>query len=62
MAFHFKFQCLYVHTKNIINFSMFILFFVFLLNPFSCSVVSNSAIPWTVAYQAPLYMEFSRQE
>ena len=26
------------------------------------SVVSNSAIPWTVASQAPLTMEFSRQE
>ena len=28
----------------------------------SCSVVSNSAIPMTVAHQAPLSMEFSRQE
>ena len=28
----------------------------------SCSVVSNSATPWTVAHQAPLSMEFSRQE
>ena len=30
----------------------------------SCSVVSNpdSRIPWTVALQAPLSMEFSRQE
>ena len=28
----------------------------------SCSVVSNSATPWTVARQAPLSMEFSRQE
>ena len=28
----------------------------------SCSVVSSSAIPWTVAHQAPLSMEFSRQE
>ena len=28
----------------------------------SCSVVSNSATPWTVAHQAPLTMEFSRQE
>ena len=28
----------------------------------SCSVVSDSAIPWTVAHQAPLSMEFSRQE
>ena len=26
------------------------------------SVVSDSVIPWTVAYQAPLSMEFSRQE
>ena len=28
----------------------------------SCSVMSNSATPWTVAHQAPLSMEFSRQE
>ena len=28
----------------------------------SCSVVSDSANPWTVAYQAPPSMGFSRQE
>ena len=28
----------------------------------SCSVVSDSVTPWTVAQQAPLFMEFSRQE
>ena len=28
----------------------------------SYSVVSNSATPWSVACQAPLPMEFSRQE
>ena len=28
----------------------------------ACSVVSDSAIPWTVACQAPLSMGFSRQE
>ena len=28
----------------------------------SCSVVSDSATPWTIAHQAPLSMEFSRQE
>ena len=28
----------------------------------SCSVVSNSATPWTAACQAPLSMGFSRQE
>ena len=27
-----------------------------------CSVVSDSATPWTVACQAPPSMEFSRQE
>ena len=27
-----------------------------------CSVVSNSATPWTVAHQAPLSMGFPRQE
>ena len=26
------------------------------------SVMSNSATPWTIAHQAPLCMEFSRQE
>ena len=29
---------------------------------FSCSVVSDSAAPWTAARQAPLSMGFSRQE
>ena len=28
----------------------------------ACSVPSDSATPWTVAHQAPLSMEFSRQE
>ena len=28
----------------------------------SCSVVSNSLAPWTVARQGPLSMEFSRHE
>ena len=27
-----------------------------------CSVMSDSVTPWTVAHQAPLSMEFSRQE
>ena len=27
-----------------------------------CPVMSDSVIPWTVALQAPLTMEFSRQE
>ena len=28
----------------------------------ACSVISNSATPWTIAYQAPLSMGFPRQE
>ena len=28
----------------------------------SCSVMSNSATPWTIARQAPLSLKFSRQE
>ena len=28
----------------------------------SCSVMSDSATPWTVAHQAPLSKGFSRQE
>ena len=27
-----------------------------------CSVVADSVTPWTVAHQAPLSVEFSRQE
>ena len=30
--------------------------------PFSHSVVSNSVTPWTAGLQAPLSLEFSRQE
>ena len=33
-----------------------------LLNNVSCSVVSDSAIPWTVTHQGPLSTEFSREE
>ena len=29
---------------------------------FSHSVVSDSVTPWTIAHQAPLFVEFSRQE
>ena len=32
------------------------------INKWSCSVVSDSVTPWTVAHQAPPSMEFSRQE
>ena len=32
------------------------------LNVCSCSVVSDSATPWTVAHQAALSMEFPKQE
>ena len=32
------------------------------LEKFSRLVVSDSATPWTVAYQAPLSVGFSRQE
>ena len=31
-------------------------------NVYVCSVMSDSAIPWTVAHQAPLSTELSRQE
>ena len=31
-------------------------------SPISCSVMSNSVTPWTVASQAPLSMDFFRQE
>ena len=36
--------------------------FVVLLQLFSCSVVSDSATPWTVVRQAPLSMGFPRRE
>ena len=32
------------------------------MSEWSCSVMSDSATPWTVAYQAPPSMRFSRQE
>ena len=32
------------------------------LSPLLCSVASDPSAPWTVAHQAPLSMEFSRQE
>ena len=35
---------------------------VLLSESVGCSVMSDSAAPWTVAHQAPLPMEFSRQE
>ena len=28
----------------------------------SCSVMSDSVTPWIIAHQAPLFMEFSKQE
>ena len=34
----------------------------YLVKSVSCSVMSNSVSPWTVACQAPLSMESSRQE
>ena len=36
--------------------------FFFVFPECVCSVMSDSATPWTVACQAPLSMEFSRQE
>jgi len=36
--------------------------FIFLNLVLSCSVMSDSVIPWTVAHQDPLSMEFFRQE
>ena len=38
-----------------------VLYMLSILND-ACMVVSNSATPWTVAYQAPPSMGFSRQE
>ena len=35
---------------------------VLLAGMLSCKVISDSATPWTVAHQAPLSMEFSKQE
>ena len=51
-------------------FSSFFSFFFFFFLPFwsvcvyvfNCSVVSDSATPWTVAHKAPLSMELFRQE
>ena len=37
-------------------------YFILFYSPSVCSVMSDSAAPWTVAHQAPLSMGFSRQE
>ena len=52
-------------TCEMMTFACLLLFFVFFRCAFfraSRSVVSDSATPWTVARQASLSMEFSRQE
>ena len=36
---------------------MYIIYSIILGGGGSCSVMSNSVIPWTVAHQVPLYME-----
>ena len=41
---------------------MYLFIYLFIKSSVSCSVVSDSATPWTVAHQAPLSMGFSRQE
>ena len=64
-----------IHIVNVINIHNFHLksaygsFYVLgtvlnvlLLCLLACSVVSDSAIGWTVAHRPPLSMEFSRQE
>ena len=40
----------------------FMLFFPMVWCVFHCSVMIDSEVPWTVACQAPLSMELSRQE
>ena len=52
------------HSVNIISRVSIILelHLLKLLWKWSRSVMSDSATPWTVAYQAPQFMEFSRQE
>ena len=47
------------HVLDIIN--IYVIYFENEVNV-SCSVVSDSAIPWTIANQAPLSIGFSRQE
>ena len=51
-------------TKSISAFILSDLFSLsfFLIKCCVSSVMSNSVTPWTVAHQAPLSMEFSRQE
>ena len=55
----FRTQKLGLHYAPVMNFCIF-LFFCFHVSV-SCSVMSDSVIPQTVACQAPLSMEFSRQ-
>ena len=51
------------HQKSPTNY--YICFLIFLFLPFAISLLSRVrlfATPWTVAYQAPPSMKFSRQE
>ena len=56
----------HTHIQFMINFSIYFLLrnhlYLNLALVLSCSVMSDSVIWWTVAYQALLSMEFSRQE
>ena len=51
-----------LHVSNTLIFSCSLLCLLQPLSEWSHSVVSDSAIPWTVVYQASLSMGFSRQE
>ena len=56
---------IYIYIYIYINWYMMIwyIYLLWLSLSFSCSVVSNSFVsPWTLIHQAPLSMEFSRQE
>ena len=57
--FHFHFS---LNNLILLRLCMFYLFRSKNISPAEKSVVSNSVTPWTVACQASLSMEFSRQE
>ena len=56
LAHAYTLVCVLAHAYTLVY------VWVLCLCALSRSVVSDSATPWTVAYQAPLSMEFSRQK
>ena len=58
----YKICGLYLEQYSKGNVCIFMYFASVCVQACTCSVMSNSATPWTAAHQAPLSLGFSRQE